>query len=384
MAMLAKKMNLQGVILPRSSAKDASLVDGIEVYGVGTLTEAIDLIANSNFSKFRINKTSLTKADMPSLVDFAEVKGQKNLKRAVEVAVSGGHNMLIVGPPGSGKSMVAKRIPTILPTPSISEFLEIMQIYSAAGVEKYLDSTSLARPFRSPHHTISDVGLIGGGSQPGPGEISLAHHGVLFLDELPEFKRSALEVLRQPIEDGAVTISRSAAKITLPCKFMLVASMNPCPCGYLGDQKNDCRCSIPQIQKYRSKISGPLLDRIDLHVEAPAIDLSELSSQSDSDCSATIGERVERSRMIQKERFHANKIISNAFMMKSDIDRFCKLSTGNRSLLINAMNKLNLSARAYDRILKVSRTIADMESSKDIKREHILEAIQYRNLDRQK
>ncbi len=384
MAMLAKEMKLQGVILPRGSAKDASLVDGIEVYGVGSLAEAMSLIDNSDFSKYRIGRTLFSNADHSTLEDFAEVKGQQNLKRAVEVAVSGGHNILIVGPPGSGKSMVAKRIPSILPTPSISEFLEIMQIYSAAGADKFVDTTSPVRPFRAPHHTISDVGLIGGGSQPGPGEISLAHHGVLFLDELPEFKRSALEVLRQPIEDGVVTISRSAAKITLPCKFMLVASMNPCPCGYLGDQKNHCRCSIPQIQKYRSKISGPLLDRIDLHIEAPAIDLSELSNQSDSDCSETVRERVEQSRIIQKERFQSNGIISNAFMMKSDIDKFCKLSTDNRSLLIKAMKKLSLSARAYDRILKVSRTIADMESSTDIKKEHILEAIQYRNLDRQK
>jgi magnesium chelatase family protein len=279
MALLAKEKNLRGVILPQESAEEASVVPGIDIYGVNSLAETVDFL-NGKLLLKALQPTSDDTLSSGHQIshDFDEIKGQKRLKRAVEVAVAGGHNLLIVGPPGSGKSMISKRIPTILPPPSLEEFIEVVRIYSAIGQGSAITSSGRARPFRSPHHTISDVGLIGGGSNPGPGEISLAHNGVLFLDELPEFKRSALEVLRQPLEDGAVTISRSAGKVTLPSQFMLVASMNPCPCGYLGDSNNSCRCSIPQIQKYRAKISGPLLDRIDLHIDAPALEIADIQN----------------------------------------------------------------------------------------------------------
>jgi magnesium chelatase family protein len=382
MAVLAKQQKRRGVVLPIASAKEASLVDGIEVYGVDNLAQVVDFL-NQKVALDTIRPSIKSKAtDKDLLCDFNEVKGQSKLRRAVEVAVCGGHNVLIVGPPGSGKSMVSKRIPTILPSPSMDEYIEIVKIYSSTGDSSYLASGFNARPFRAPHHTISDVGLIGGGAIPGAGEISLAHNGVLFLDELPEFKRSVLEVLRQPLEDGEVTISRSAGKVTLPSRFMFVASMNPCPCGYLGDPKNSCRCSIPQIQKYRSKISGPLLDRIDLHIEAPALAVTELQNLKKSESSETIRNRVEVCREIQRERFSKLKIKTNAYMPDSWIEKACLLSEENKQVLVHAMNQLSLSARAYTRILKVSRTIADMCNSVNIERNHLLEAIQYRNLDR--
>ena len=382
MAVLAKQQKRRGVVLPIASAKEASLVDGIEVYGVDNLAQVVDFL-NQKVALDTIRPSIKSKAtDKDLLCDFNEVKGQSKLRRAVEVAVCGGHNVLIVGPPGSGKSMVSKRIPTILPSPSMDEYIEIVKIYSSTGDSSYLASGFNSRPFRAPHHTISDVGLIGGGTIPGAGEISLAHNGVLFLDELPEFKRSVLEVLRQPLEDGEVTISRSAGKVTLPSRFMFVASMNPCPCGYLGDPKNSCRCSIPQIQKYRSKISGPLLDRIDLHIEAPALAVTELQNFKKSESSETIRNRVEACRGIQRERFSKLKIKTNAFMPDSWIEKACFLSEENKQVLVHAMNQLSLSARAYTRILKVSRTIADMCNSVNIEQNHLLEAIQYRNLDR--
>jgi magnesium chelatase family protein len=300
----------------------------------------------------------------------------------VEVAVAGGHNLLMIGPPGAGKSMVAKRVPTIMPAPALEEQLEIVSIHSAAGRTLTGETPWASRPFRSPHHTISDVGLLGGGAIPGPGEISLAHHGVLFLDELPEFKRSALEVLRQPLEDGEVTISRSAGKITLPCAFMLVAAMNPCPCGYLGDKKHECRCSPTQIQRYRSRISGPLLDRIDIHIEAPALSLTELRSEKMGETSADIRRRAEASRIRQNARFHGSHTNSNARMTQSQIRKHCAIDSTLGDLLQHAMEQLSLSARAYDRILKVARTIADLASAERIEAPHLLEAIQYRSLDR--
>jgi magnesium chelatase family protein len=288
----------------------------------------------------------------------------------------------MIGPPGSGKSMVAKRIPGIMPQPTLDEYLDILRIHSAAGLTMEGGLHFLQRPARAPHHTISDVGLLGGGTIPGPGEISLAHHGVLFLDELPEFKRSALEVLRQPLEDGSVTISRSAGKVTLPCHFMLVAAMNPCPCGYLGDPKHECRCSPSQIQRYRARISGPLLDRIDLHIEAPALSLAELRSDRPGESSAAIRERIERARQAQRLRFRGTKLTANARMPASQLKRFCALDPSLGDLLQQAMEQLSLSARAYDRILKVARTIADLAGAERIEAPHLLEAIQYRSLDR--
>ena len=314
--------------------------------------------------------------------DFSDVKGQHSLRRAVEVAVAGAHNLLIIGPPGSGKSMVAKRVPSIMPVPTLDESLEILAIHSAAGQTLGHFSRFGQRPVRTPHHTISDVGLIGGGTIPGPGEISLAHHGVLFLDELPEFKRSALEVLRQPLEDAQVSIARSAGKITLPCAFMLVAAMNPCPCGYLGDPKHECRCSPVQIQRYRARVSGPLLDRIDIHVEAPAVSISDLRNTAPGETSAAMAERIQRARNRQLARFTGSRTMANARMEHRQIREYIPLDSTLGDLLQQAMEQLSLSARAYDRILKVARTIADLAASERVEANHLLEAIQYRSLDR--
>ena len=310
------------------------------------------------------------------------MKGQFQVRRAVEVAVAGGHNVLMIGSPGSGKSMIAKRIPTILPEPTLDEFLEILGIHSAAGVSLAEEGRFFSRPFRSPHHTISDVGLIGGGSVPGPGEISLAHNGVLFLDEFPEFKRSALEVMRQPLEDGEVSISRASGKITLPSRFMLVAAMNPCPCGYLGDKTRRCRCSPVQIQRYRSRLSGPLLDRIDIHVEAPALSVEELRAAAPGESSAVMRERISAAREIQKARFAGTPLRCNAQMTAKMLREVCALTAEQGLILQRAMERLGLSARAYDRILKVSRTIADLAGTPAIETPHLLEAINYRSLDR--
>ncbi|HTQ31855.1 MAG TPA: YifB family Mg chelatase-like AAA ATPase, partial [Opitutaceae bacterium] len=365
-------------------ASEAALVEGVEVYAVDSLDRA-----------FRFLGGEITLAPLPSGVatlrdgappadglDFSEIKGQHALRRAVEVAVAGAHNLLMIGPPGAGKSMVAKRIPTILPAPALDEFLEVLSIHSAAGATLNSALPWLTPPFRAPHHTISDVGLLGGGAIPGPGEISLAHHGVLFLDELPEFKRSALEVLRQPLEDGHVTISRSAGKITLPCSFMLVAAMNPCQCGYLGDPRHSCRCTPVQIQHYRARISGPLLDRIDLHIEAPALSLNELRNEKPGESSSVIKSRIQKAREHQHTRFAGTKISSNARMTQALIRKHCPLDSALGDLLQQAMEQLSLSARAYDRILKVARTIADLAGAEKIESPHLLEAIQYRSLDR--
>jgi len=382
MAVLAKQEGLRGVVLPHESAQEASIVEGLEIYGVGSLAEAVDFL-NGDTQIDPLKSGALSGETAISFThDFSEIKGQLQLKRAVEIAVSGGHNLLIIGPPGSGKSMISKRIPSILPNLSVDEFIEVLKVYSAIGQGHSIRAAERLRPFRSPHHTISDVGLIGGGTNPGPGEISLAHHGILFLDELPEFKRSVLEVLRQPLEDGEITISRSAGKIKLPSRFMLVASMNPCPCGYLGDSRHDCRCSIPQIQKYRAKISGPLLDRIDLHVDVPAVEVAELQSAQKGEPSEVIKKRVGECREIQQKRFARFNTKTNATMSDSLIEEVCFLCPENKELLSLAMERLSLSARAYTRILKVARTIADMDGNLSIERNHLLEAIQYRNLDR--
>ncbi len=381
-AMQARASGKRGVLLPLASAREASLVSGIEVYGVESLHQAMRFIEGGLELPNLAGKTAFDPNPDKAEMDFAEVKGQSTVKRAVEIAVAGGHNLLMIGPPGSGKSMIAKRIPGIMPEPSHDEFLEILQIESAAGVTTQATRLQKRRPYRAPHHTISDVGLLGGGSIPGPGEISLAHNGVLFMDELPEFKRSALEVMRQPLEDGSVTISRSAGKVTLPCNFMLVAALNPCPCGYLGSQQKECCCSPHQVRKYRQRVSGPLLDRIDLHIEAPALSIAELREAKPGESSAAIRERVEASRNIQRTRFSNTNIRSNADMNHKAIREHCPIGPDLGDLLQRAMEQLKLSARAYDRILKVSRTIADLDHSENIQSQHLLEAIQFRSLDR--
>ena len=383
MARLARKLGKRGLLLPAISAEEAACVEGIAVYRINSLDEAARFLSGEKSLHALPARALPSHASTgDSGIDFAEIKGQHALRRAVEVAVAGGHNLLMIGPPGAGKSMVAKRVPTIMPAPVLEEQLEIVSIHSAAGRTLSGDLPWGSRPFRSPHHTISDVGLLGGGTIPGPGEISLAHHGVLFLDELPEFKRSALEVLRQPLEDGDVTISRSAGKVTLPCAFMLVAAMNPCPCGYLGDTKHECRCTPTQIQRYRSRVSGPLLDRIDIHIEAPALTLTELRSEKTGEPSAPIRDRVETARRRQLTRFAQSRTTSNARMTQSQIRKHCAVDASLGDLLQHAMEQLSLSARAYDRILKVARTIADLAEAERIESPHLLEAIQYRSLDR--
>ncbi len=385
MAQLAKTLGKRGLLLPSVSAEEAALVEGVEVYAVDSLDRAVRFLSgekplaplDSAQNRLRAGTTT-----PEGLADFSEIKGQHALRRAVEVAVAGSHNLLMLGPPGSGKSMVAKRIPTIMPSPTLDEHLEILGIHSAAGRTISGEMNWGARPFRSPHHTVSDVALLGGGTIPGPGEISLAHHGVLFLDELPEFKRSALEVLRQPLEDGDVTISRSAGKVTLPCAFMLVAAMNPCPCGYLGDTKHECRCTPTQVQRYRARISGPLLDRIDIHIEAPALSINELRSEKPGEPSVALRDRIQATRMRQQARFQGSKTSVNARMTHAQIRKHCAIEPALGDLLQQAMEQLHLSARAYDRILKVARTISDLASSPHIEAPHLLEAIQYRSLDR--
>lgn len=386
MARLARRLGKRGLLLPPLSAAEAALVEGVEVYAVDSLDRAVRFLSGEK-PLARLDpitaRAHVGPAPTDGGADFSEIKGQHALRRAVEVAVAGSHNLLMIGPPGSGKSMVAKRLPTIMPAPTLDEQLEILSIHSAAGRTISGEMAWGARPFRAPHHTVSDVALLGGGTIPGPGEISLAHHGVLFLDELPEFKRSALEVLRQPLEDSEVTISRSAGKITLPSSFILVAAMNPCPCGYLGDHgRRECRCTPTQVQRYRARISGPLLDRIDLHIEAPALSLAELRSEKPGEASAALRARTQAARDRQQARFRGSKATNNARMSHAQIRKHCALDSTLGDLLQQAMEQLALSARAYDRILKVARTIADLAAADRIEAPHLLEAIQYRSLDR--
>jgi magnesium chelatase family protein len=383
----ARARGKKAVILPMANVREASIVRGIEVYGVRNLREAYEFLSKkSELIPEQGNGEELLSLGDDFDVDFSEVKGQHQVKRAIEVAVAGGHNLLLLGPPGSGKSMLARRIPTIMPPMSLEEAIETTKIHSVCGLLSSGESIVLRRPFRDPHHTISDIGLLGGTANITPGEVSLAHHGVLFLDELPEFHRSTLEVMRQPLEDGKVTISRATGTMTFPSAFMLVAAMNPCPCGYYGDTKRSCRCSDKQVERYRQKISGPLLDRIDLHVEAPAVEYKELSDTIPAESSAVIRERILKARAIQNHRFtksRKSKITTcNARMSHAQLKEHCRLDDRGNELLKNAMADLNFSARAYDRILKVARTIADLAGSEPIAPDHLLEALSYRNLDR--
>lgn len=385
-AIKAREEGFKGFIVPKQNAREAAVVNNLEVYGVSTIKEVIEFIAGKRDLEPTVVNTREEFYDrqLQFEADFSDVRGQENVKRAMEVAAAGSHNLILIGPPGSGKSMLAKRLPSILPPFTLQESLETTKIHSVAGKIGLNTSLMTQRPFRSPHHTISNVAMVGGGTFPQPGEISLAHNGILFLDELPEFNRSVLEVMRQPLEDRTITVSRARFSVDYPANFMLVASMNPCPCGYYNHPERPCLCSPGTVQKYMNRVSGPLLDRIDIQVEVVPVPFEKISDRCPSECSETIRERVMKARAIQEKRFAGHEgIYSNAQMNSKLLHEYAVPDAAGLSLLKVAMQRLNLSARAYDRILKVSRTIADLETSPNIEARHLAEAIQYRSLDRE-